>query len=148
MPGLLYTSGNEIGYSLYNGVFFSSPTNPVIPGAFMNTPIPTANLVNNANYLINYYLSIVPQANFNVTSFQYGLYSSSSFVGGLFQKPSMYSGNVSLTSTRFLTTETYTYSGGGFLRYNAANTYTFTFIMDFLATAPIVSTGIEFIRIS
>jgi hypothetical protein len=148
MPGLLYTTGQEIGYSLYNGVFFSSPTNPVLPSTFMNTPIPTANLVNNANYLINYYLSIVPQANFNVTSFQYGLYSSSSFVGGLFQKPSMYSGNTVITSTRFLTSETYTYSGGGFLRYNSASTYTFTFIMDFLATAPIVSTGIEFIRIS
>jgi phosphoheptose isomerase len=148
MPGLLYTTGQEIGYSLYNGVFFSSPTNPVLPSTFMNTPIPTANLVNNGNYLINYYLSIVPQANFNVTSFQYGLYSASSFVGGLFQKPSMYSGNTVITSTRFLTSETYTYSGGGFLRYNSASTYTFTFIMDFLATAPIVSTGIEFIRIS
>jgi hypothetical protein len=148
MPGLLYTTGQEIGYSLYNGVFFSSPTNPVIPGAFMNTPITTTNLINNANYLINYYLTIVPQANFNVTSFQYGLYSSSVFVSGLNQKPSMYSGNSTIDSTRFLTTETYNYTGCGFLRYNSSSTYTFTFIMAFLATAPIVQTGIEFIRIS
>jgi len=60
----------------------------------------------------------------------------------------MYTGSSVINSTRFFTNDSYTYSGGGFLRYNSASTYTFTFIMDFLATAPIVQTGIEFIRIS
>ena len=152
MPGLLYTTGQEIGYSQNNGVFFSAsnPTpNPVIPGAFMNTPITTTNLINNANYLVNYYLTIIPQVNFNVTSFQYGLYSSSIFITGLNQKHTMYSTNATTTTTtRFLSTETYNYTGCGFLRYNSLSTYTFTFIMAFLAIEPLVQTGIEFIRIS
>ena len=146
LPGLLYTSGSEIGYSQNNAVFFSTGTaNPVLPNTRMNTPITATNLINNANYMIRYSLLIIPQANFNVSRFQYGLYDTG-YMTGLSQNNSVLSGTT--TSIRFDTTDTYSYSGSGFFKYDSTKTYNLSFTMAFLATAPYVQTNIDLIRIS
>ena len=146
LPGLLYTSGSEIGYTQNDAVFFSTGSgNPVIPNTRMNTQITATNLINNANYMIKYSLLIVPQANFNVTRFQYGLYDTG-FMTSLSQNPTALSGTT--TTLRFDTSDVYSYSGSGFFRYDNTKTYNLSFIMAFLATAPNVQTNIDLIRIS
>ena len=147
MPGLVYSSGNEIGYRQNDGVFFSGPTaNPVLPTTLMNTQITSTNLINNANYMIIYSIFIIPQTNFNASRFQYGLYDTG-FMISLNQSHSVISG--SSTGVRFNTGDTYNYSGSGFFKYDSTKTYNLSFIMTFLATtAPYVQTNIDLIRIS
>ena len=147
LPGLTYSNGNEIGYSQNDNLTFFSPTNPVLPGTLMNAPITTTNLINNANYLIKYSLTIVPQVNFNVTKLQYGLYTTG-FVTSCSNNQSVHTGTTVVTTTRFLTTDSYSYSGSGFFKYNSASSYSFSYFIDFLATAPVIVTNIDLIRIS
>ena len=146
LPGLLYTSGSELGYSQNDSIFFSTGTgNPVLPNTRMDTPITATNLINNANYMIRYSLLIIPQANFNVTRFQYGLYDTG-FMTSLSQNPTAFSGTTS--TLRFDTSDVYSYSGSGFFRYDNTKSYKLSFIMAFFATAPYVQTNIDLIRIS
>ena len=146
LPGLVYTNGQEIGYTQNNAVFFSGPTgNPVVPNTRMNTSITATNLINNANYMIKYSLLIIPQANFNVSRFQYGLYDTGYMIS-LSQNNSVLSGTA--TTIRFDTSDTYTYSGSGFFKYDSTKTYNLSFTMGFLSTAPYVQTNIDLIRIS
>ncbi len=148
MSGILYTSGQEIGYSQNNSItFFSGTGNPPLPGTVMNTPITSINLIHNANYLIKYSLTISPQANFNVTKLQYGLYASG-FITSCSNNHSVHSGTTAIVTTRFLTTDTYSYSGSGFFRYNSSISFSFSYFMDFLATAPLIVTNTDLIRIS
>ena len=152
MPGLSYSNGNEIGYSQNNIITFSAfnPTpNPPLPGTLMNTPITTTNLINNANYLIKYSLIIAPQVSFNVTKLQYGLYTTG-FVTSCSNNQSVngLTSTGATTTTRFLSTDTYSYSGSGFFKYNSASSYSFSYFIDYLATAPIIVANIDLIRIS
>ena len=152
MPGLSYSNGNEIGYSQNDNITFSAfnPTpNPPLPGTLMNTPITTTNLINNANYLIKYSLIIVPQVSFNVTKLQYGLYTTG-FVTSCSNNQSVngLTSTGATTTTRFLTTDTYSYSGSGFFKYNSASSYSFSYFIDYLATAPVIVANIDLIRIS
>ena len=149
MPGNLpFTNGLEIGYALNTGVFFSAtniPSNAPVPNVRSDTPIPSGNLVNGAVYLMTYTILILPQATLDLTRFQYGLFSNFTFVSGFNQNHSMItSSNIPM---RFNTSETYSYSGSGHFIYSSGVTYNLSFIMAFLATAPIVQTNIELIRI-
>ena len=149
LPGFIYSAGNEIGYSLNNSTTFSTATgNPTLSGTAMKTTIPTTNLILNANYLIKYSLTIAPLADFNVTKFQYGLYTTG-FITSCSNNIAVLSGTTTITSTRFSTTDTYAYSGSGFFRYdNPTTPYTFAYLMTYLATAPVIVTNIDLIRIS
>jgi len=149
MPGNLpFTNGLEIGYALNTGVFFSStniPNNAPVPNVRSDTPIPSGNLVNGAVYLMTYTILIVPQATLDLSKFQYGIFSGSTFMSGFNQNHSM------ITTTnipmRFNTSETYSYSGSGHFVYSSGVTYNLSFIMAFLSTAPTVQTNVELIRI-
>ena len=149
MPGNLpFTNGLEIGYALNTGVFFSStniPNNAPVPNVRSDTPIPSGNLVNGAVYLMTYSILIVPQATLDLSKFQYGIFSGSTFMSGFNQNHSMITS--SGASMRFNTSETYSYSGSGHFVYSSGVTYNLSFIMAFLATAPTVQTNIELIRI-
>jgi len=146
MPGLVQTAGLEIGYTQTDSAIFSTFTgNPTLSGTIMKTTITTTNLILNANYLIKYSLSISPVEDFNVTKFSYGL-CTTGFIPGNSNNIAVLSGT---TSTRFSTTDTYSYSGSGFFRYNnPVVSYGFGYLIDYLATPPIIATNIDLIRIS
>ena len=149
MPGNLpFTNGLEIGYSLNTGMFFSAtniPSNAPVPNVRSDTPIPSGNLVNGAVYLITYTILILPQATLDLSKFQYGIFSGVTFISGFNQNHSMVTSTGN--SMRFNTSETYSYSGSGHFAYSSGVTYNLSFIMAFLATAPIVQTNIDLIRI-
>jgi phosphoheptose isomerase len=149
MPGFIYSSGNEIGYTQNDATIFSTATgNPTLSGTIMKTTITTTNLILNANYLIKYSLTISPLADFNVTKFSYGL-CTTGFIPGNSNNIAVLSGTTVITSTRFSTTDTYSYSGSGFFRYNnPVVPYGFGYLIDYLATPPIIVTNIDLIRIS
>ena len=155
MPAFVYSNGQEIGYTQNSNAFYSTATsNPIASDVRKVTLItPTTNLINNANYLVNYSISITPVVDFNATKLKFGIYNAgaifSDFIPNLSQNLHMLSGlSGATTATRYLTTETYCYSGSGFLKYSSSSTYSLSLIMTFLSTAPIVLANVDLIRIS
>jgi hypothetical protein len=152
MPAFIYTNGLEIGYTQNTNVTYSTSTGTgTVSGTRKITTLPVTNLINNANYLVNYSLQIDPIANFNATKLQFGIYKTSIFtdpIPNLSQNLHMLSGSTGATTTRYITSELYCYSGSGFLKYNSSNTYSFSHIMTFTGTVPTINVNIDLIRIS